>query len=99
MLILFVFNSRPEELSRNFLRVECSIRNYPPVNNTLELAQNAVIVLEDDGLAFVCSNTLNFSGELLIYKIHNILCLIKMFTLMLSLQLLDSVTTILQILV
>ena len=70
MLILFVFNSRPEELSRNFLRVECSIRNYPPVNNTLELAQTAVIVIED-GVAFVCSNSLNFSGELLIYKIHN----------------------------
>ena len=56
--------SRPEDYSRKFLRVECSIRNYPPISNTLELAEG--IFINNSGFNInlaVCKNSIVVSGS------------------------------------
>ena len=54
--------SRPEDYSRDFLRVECSIKNYPPINNTLELAEG--IFVNNSGFnVLVCKNSIVVSGS------------------------------------
>ena len=65
-LFSFVSLSRPEELSRNYLRVECSIKNYPPISNTLELVQRTLIFNEDTS-GVVCPQSVTFSGNYMVY--------------------------------
>ena len=65
-MILFASHSRPEELSRNYLRVECSIRNYPPISNTLELVQRTLIFNEDTS-GIVCPESVTFSGNYILH--------------------------------
>ena len=51
--------------------MECSIRNYPPIHNTLELAQKTFIINEEAAL-FLCPNSINFSGNYAYYQ-HKII--------------------------
>lgn len=59
----FCIFSHPEDLSRDFLRVECSVRNYPPIYNTVELAKGIFVNPSLSIDVVVCKNSIIFSGS------------------------------------
>ena len=63
LLVFILVFSRPEDYSRGFLRVECSIKNYPPINNTLELAEGILYNHGHNIDYLACKNSIVVSGS------------------------------------
>ena len=71
--ISFAFASRrQEDIDRKFDRIECEVRNYPPINDTVSLAEN-LIKLAYIAPQIFCRDSFAVSGMLSMHITHSYL--------------------------